>query len=224
MGRCLVPVNSCKAHTKGCQNTWQKQSMLKHLYMCLCHLSLDLFLSLCFSVSLFQCQNMCVCMCVGVRACGCLSVSLFLGFSVRCQRGDVGRSASTRTTHIMLFISNTWMPLPVLLLAWILYLNQFDSECHVKCNKTWSKLIPHDSSRRVKELGTRFFLNLWNNQVKEIPHVVSIKQKTWFARSIAATSFPNSALLSTYMHLLQQENSRKKFSSAPLPTTSEYIP
>jgi hypothetical protein len=79
----------------------------------------------------------------------------------------------------------------------------------VKCNKTWSKLIPFDSSRRAKKLGARFFLNLWNNQVKEIPHVVYIKQKTCFARSIAAASFPISALLSTYKHSLQQANSRK---------------
>jgi hypothetical protein len=157
MGRCLVPVNSCKAHTEGCQNTWQKQSMLKHPYMCLCHLSLDLFLSVCISVSLFQCQNVwCLYVCGCMRACGCLSVSLFLGFSVRCQRGEGGRGASTRTTHIMFFVSSTWMPPPVLLLAWILYLNQFDFECHVKYNKTWSKFIPFDNSRRVKELGARF--------------------------------------------------------------------
>jgi hypothetical protein len=52
------------------------------------------------------------------------------------------------------------------------------------------------------------------DQVKEIPHVGYIKQKTWFARSRAATSFPISALLSTYMHSLQQANSRKKISSA----------
>jgi len=221
MGRCLVPVNSCKAHTERCQNTWQKQSMLKHPYMCLCHLSLDLFLSVCFSVSLFQCQTyVCGCAC----ACGCLSVSLFLGFSVRCQRGEDVRGASTRTTHIMFFVSSTWMPLPVLLLAWNLYLNQCDSECHVKCNKPGAILSLSTAAEEFKELGARFFLNLWNNQVKELPHVGYIKQKTWFVRSRAATSFPNSPLLSTYMHSLQQANSRKNFSSAPLPTTSEYIP
>ncbi len=183
----------CKFHQRGtwagvlCQSTAARLTLRVartpdrnrvcwNILICVCVISLSISFSLC--VSGFQCQNMCVCMCVGVcvrvgvSLFHCLLVSLF---DVR-EGKMVEVQAQGRHTSCCLY--------PV-------------HECHHQCCCwrgfcTWTNLIPSamwnalkrganwslsTAAEEFKELGARFFLNLWIKSRKYHMWVTSNKKR-----------------------------------------------
>ncbi len=151
--------------------------------ICVCVISLSISFSL--SIFRFLCFNVRICVSVCVWVCVRVGVSLFHCFLVSLFDVREGKmvevQAQGRHRSCCLY--------PI-------------DECHHQCccwrgfwtwinlilSAMWNAIKPganlslSTAAEEFKVLGARFFLNLWNNQVKEIPHVGYIKQKTCFVR------------------------------------------